>query len=76
MTAEASRQIVPRHALVLALMTDDPWEERVQLMRSIGSDRRLLESARAHYDSVSPDRPEDHDARRACFPLGQALLAR
>ena len=67
MTAEASMQIVFRHALMLALMKEDPSEAVSQLLRSVGGDRRLLESARAHYHDLSRERPQDRDARRACF---------
>jgi hypothetical protein len=73
MTSEASMRIVFRHALLLAVLKDDPREAASQLLRSAGGDRALLEEARDRYAAVVRDDPDDGEAVRALVVLDSAL---
>jgi len=68
-------RVVFRHALLLAVMKDDPQEAASQLLQSVGGDRALLEEAHVRYQEVLRAYPDDAEARRALVLLECALSA-
>ena len=75
MTTEASMRVVFRHALLLAVLKDDPNAAAAQLVSSVGGDRALLEEAHDHYQAVLRQDATDAEARRAVVLIEWALAA-